>query len=194
MNNVELTTPYRRNKVHPLKFALWIGIASIVMMFVSLTSAYIVRQASGNWVDFKMPTEFFISTTLIILSSIALHISYKNFKQGNAARYKTLLLIATVLGIAFLVFQYKGWIALGDLGLSLKTNASGDFVYALTTLHAAHLLGGIAALSVALLVAFSYPFKITQARSLRFEITLIYWHFVDLLWIAIFIFILLMRP
>jgi cytochrome c oxidase subunit 3 len=96
-----------------------------------------------------------------------------------------------MLALGFLFLQYQGWTGLEEIGLPLKTNASGDFVYALSWLHAGHVLGGIAALLVATIVAFSLKFKVTPKRKLRFELTLTYWHFVDFLWVYLFLFFLL---
>jgi cytochrome c oxidase subunit III len=182
---------YVRSKVHPKKFALWIACGSIIMMFVSLTSAYIVRKAGGNWLEFPMPKIFIGSTAVIILSSVALHVSYLAFKRGNEAMYKGFLLTTFVLGIAFLILQYQGWVALSSIGIELNTNPSGSFVYAISGIHAAHILGGITALIIALLHAFSLKYQVTPARKLRFELTLTYWHFVDILWVYLFIFFLI---
>lgn len=181
---------YTRSKIHPSKFALWIGCASITMMFAALTSAYMVRKAAGNWVEFPLPTVFYASTAAIILSSILLHSSYLAFKRGNASLYKGFLLATFVLGIAFLILQYRGWVAL-DAILPLGNNPSADFLYAISGFHAAHILGGITALIIASAHAFMLKYKITPARQLRFELTLTYWHFVDILWIYLFIFLLI---
>lgn len=182
---------YVRSKIHPKKFALWVACGGIIMMFVSLTSAYMVRKAGGNWLEFPMPKIFIGSTVVIIISSITLHLSYLAFKHGNAAQYKGFLLTTFVLGIAFLILQYQGWVALSSIGIELNTNPSGSFVYAISGIHAAHILGGITALIIALLNAFSLKYQVTPARKLRFELTLTYWHFVDILWVYLFIFFLI---
>jgi cytochrome c oxidase subunit III len=95
-----------------------------------------------------------------------------------------------VLGIAFVVLQYVAWANMKSIGVPLTLNPSGDFIYVFTSFHAAHVLGGIAVLFVALVHAFSLPFKPTAKRKLRFELTLTYWHFVDFLWIYLFSFFL----
>ena len=186
-----VATEYRRSKIHPQKFALYAACASIVMMFSALSSAYIVRQAAGNWLEFPLPSMFYVSTAVIILSSVALHFSYKGFVSGNAQQYKVLMLIAAFLGVAFLILQYQGWLALMEMGVPLRANPSGDFIYAISGLHAAHILGGLAALLIALIHAFGLKYKVTGARKLRFELTMIYWHFVDALWIYLFVFFLI---
>ncbi|MBB4078243.1 cytochrome c oxidase subunit 3 [Lewinella aquimaris] len=183
----------RRNKVHPLKMVLYIGLASLVMMFIALTSAYIVRRAAGNWLEFSIPGIFYVNTLVIIASSITLHFAYRAFKREAAVAYKSLLTVSFVLGIAFLVMQYLGWEELAAQGVPLKINPAGDFVYAISWLHALHVVGGIAALAVALVFAYAIRLRKTPARQLRLELTITYWHFVDVLWIYLIIFLSLQR-
>ncbi len=177
-----------RNRIHPKKFALALSCASIVMMFAGLTSAYMVRHAAGNWLEFQLPVLFGVNTGVILLSSLALHGSYRSFMKSQEKPYKAFLLAAFGLGLAFLVMQYLGWLQLQEIGVELNTNPSGSFVYVISGIHAAHVIGGVAALFVALMHAFTLPFKKTAARKLRFELTLIYWHFVDLLWVYLYVF------
>jgi len=172
-----------RNKIHPHKFALFAGCASLLMMFASLTSAYIVRQSAGNWLEFHLPEVFKISTAVILLSSIALHASYIAFKNGKKVMYQALLVATFILGMLFFIFQYQGWLALTESGVPFTLNPSGDFVYVISWFHAAHVLGGVAVLAVAMIHAFGLRFNVTPKRKLRFELTLTYWHFVDLLWV-----------
>lgn len=181
-------TTVGRNRIHPKKFALLLACASIVMMFAGLTSAYMVRHAAGNWLEFQLPILFGINTVIILGSSLALHAAYRGFMRGQEKPYKGLLLVAFGLGMAFLVMQYVGWLELQEIGVELNTNPSGSFVYVISGIHAAHVLGGVAALAVAVMHAFTLPFKKTAVRKLRFELTLIYWHFVDLLWVYLYIF------
>lgn len=183
-----VATEYRRSKIHPKKFALWVGCASMLMLFAAFTSAYIVRQAAGNWLEFRLPDIFYISTGVILLSSATLHASYLAFKRGKTQAYRVLLMITLILGLAFLALQYQGWIALTEIGVGLTTNPSGSFVYVISGVHAAHILGGIAALVVAIIHAMALPHKVTKARKLRFEMTSIYWHFVDFLWVYLLVF------
>lgn len=177
-----------RSKIDSKKLALLIGCASIVMMFAGLTSAYIVRRAGGNWLEFRLPNIFFINTIVMLLSSVALHSSYIFFKKGNEFLYKSLLVVAFILGLLFVILQYQGWLDLTSIGIELTGNPSGSFVYVISGVHAAHVLAGIAAILVALIQGFSLKYKVTKKRKLRFELTLIYWHFVDFLWVYLLIF------
>lgn len=174
---------YNRSKIPAEKFALWVGIGGIIMMFGAFTSAYVVRRSSGNWLEFKLPDIFFLNTAVIVMSSITLHYAYTAFKKGNEMWYKGLLVATFVLGILFVVLQYKGWQAMTAIGATFTVNPSSSFIYVISGLHVAHVLGGIAALIVAMVHAFILPFKPTLRRKQRFELVCQYWHFVDVLWV-----------
>ena len=178
------------NKLNPQKFALWVGMASIVMMFGAFTSAYIVKHAAGNWLEFPIPTLFYISTVLLVVSSITLHGSYYYYKKQHEGLYKGLLVSSLILGIAFVISQYMGWQELFALGVDMKANVSGSFFYLITGIHAVHVLAGIAAIVVALIHAFTLRFRYTEKRKNRFELVVHYWHFVDILWVYLLFFLL----
>ena len=182
-----------RNRINPHKFALLSGIASILMMFMGWTSAYIIKQAGGNWIDYRIPDIFFLSTGIIILSSITLHTSYRSFLNWNEERYKLLLLVTGLLGLIFVVTQYMGWSHMFNIGIDLKANPSGSFFYLITAAHAAHVLAGVAAIVVACFHAFTLKYKVTVKRKNRFELVLHYWHFVDILWVYLLAFLILSK-
>ncbi|MBV6440036.1 MAG: heme-copper oxidase subunit III [Haliscomenobacteraceae bacterium CHB4] len=174
---------YNQSKILPQKLALWVGIGSMVMMFAAFTSAYVVRRSAGNWLEFKLPDIFFLNTVVIVMSSVTLHYAYTSFKKGKEKWYKGLLIATFLLGILFVVLQYKGWQAMTDIGATFTVNPSSSFIYVISGIHAAHVLGGIAALIVAMVHAFVLPFRPTARRRQRFELVCQYWHFVDVLWI-----------
>ena len=181
---------YNRNKIKPQKLALWIGIASMIMFFGGLTSAFIVRQAAGNWLEFPMPNQFYISTGLVILSSITIQLAYNGYKKQNEKSYKGFLIAAFILSIAFMISQYVGWLNLYAMGVDFKGNVSGSFTYLITGAHAMHVLGGIAALLVAVIHAFTLKFEYKEFRKNRFELVVQYWHFLGFLWLYLFFFLL----
>ncbi len=185
---------YRSNNIHPLKFALWVGIATIIMMFGAFTSAYLVRRAAGNWYEFRLPDIFWLSTAVIVLSSLTLHASYRAFTRGVERLYKGLLVTTLVLGLLFVVLQYAGWQAMTAMGATFTVNPSSSFIYVISGVHAMHVLGGVTALIVALIHAYALPFKPTPRRRLRFELVVHYWHFVDVLWVYLFVFFLVQSP
>jgi cytochrome c oxidase subunit III len=188
MNTVSQQQPFNQSRIHPHKFALWVGVAGIIMMFAALTSAYVVRRAAGNWYEFRLPDIFWFNTAVILLSSLTIHFSYDAFKKGLEKRYKMLMLTTFVLGFAFVILQYKGWQALDAMGATFTINPSSSFIYVISGLHAAHVLGGIAALTVALAHAYYLPFKPTLRRRQRFDLVVTYWHFVDILWVYLMVF------
>lgn len=189
---VESRNYNNHNRLNPLKFALWLGFGSVLMMFAALTSAYMVRRAGGNWLEFDVPNLFFISTSVLLLSSVVLHFAYYHYKKRNLALYQGGVIGAFVLGCTFLALQYAGWVELFSVGIDLKGNPSGSFLYVITGIHALHILGGLAALIVSIINAFTLK-KFTEKRKINFELTLQYWHFVDVLWVYLLVFLLMSR-
>ncbi len=177
--------------MHPQKFALLVGCASMMMMFVAFTSALIVRQAQGNWLEFQMPSVFYISTAVIVTSSITLHLAYTAFLRGSELGYKGLLIVTAILGVVFVYLQYNGWLQMNADGIFLDGNPSGSFVYVITAAHAGHLIAGIATVIMALIHAFVLPYKVTPRRKNRFQLVLWFWHFVDFLWVYLLILFLM---
>jgi cytochrome c oxidase subunit 3 len=176
-------------KIHPHKFTLWVAIASILMMFAGLTSAYIVKKNSGNWLEFDLPKIFWYSTVTILLSSLTVHLAGKAFRAREVGRYKTLITVTAILGVLFIVMQWLGFQDLENRGVALigpKSNTSASFLYIITGVHMAHVLGGV----IAILVVFirAYSVKVKSYSSLPIELVGTYWHFVDVLWIYLFIF------
>lgn len=175
--------------IHPHKFTLWVGIGSIVMMFAALTSAYIVRHAQHNWLEFSLPKVFWYSTFIILLSSLTMHLALKAFKARERVKYRRLLTVTALLGLAFAATQAYGFYDLYQRGIKLiysGSNPSASFLVIITGLHVAHVLGGIVAILVILFR--SYSRKVKSYNSIPLEIISTYWHFVDILWIYLFVF------
>lgn len=188
MSAIAMTT---RNKIHPHKFTLWVGIGSILMMFAGLTSAYIVKRNQANWMTFELPVAFWYSTAVIILSSITIWMATKAFKERSMKRYRMLTAVTLGLGIIFLVLQVFGFMQLWQNGLTLQYNVSISFLYVIVGIHAVHVAGGIIALIVMSLKAFSQ--RVRTYSSIPVELINTYWHFVDILWIYLLIFLLMIR-
>jgi len=184
------TISAQRQKIHPHKLLLWIAIASICMMFGGWTSAFLVRKAQGNWLLFTMPLSFWISTFVVLASSITMHFSVKEFKNRNMAKYKTLISITAILGVLFMVLQFAGFYEMHRAGINLSSTAegvSGSFIYVISGVHLLHMLGGVIALIIVFItVNFRRRTKIYSSTGL--EILSTYWHFVDVLWIYLFLF------
>lgn len=176
-------------RIHPHKFTLWVGIGSIVMMFAALTSAYIVKKNQSSWLEFDLPRIFWYSTVVILVSSMTLHLATKAFKAREMGRYRTLVTLTAVLGLLFIIMQALGFQDLESRNIALtgiKSNSAASFLFVITGLHMVHVLGGV----IALLIIFirAYSVKMKNYSSLPLELVGTYWHFVDLLWIYLFIF------
>ena len=178
-----------RKKIHPHKFTLWVAMGSIIMMFAGLTSAYVVRAAGANWLQFDLPPVFWASTVVILFSSLTMHLALKSFKAREMQRYRSLITVTALCGVAFAVLQYAGFnflISHGVQILGAGSNPSASFLGVIVGLHALHVLGGV----IALLVIFirAYQRKVKNYNITSIEIVSTYWHFVDILWIYLVVF------
>ncbi len=187
---VQRTPVQYTGKWHPKKFALVLAMAGIIMMFSALTSAYIVRKAAGNWLEFKLPALFLYNTLVLIVSSITAHLAYRYYAREDVSKYRLFTTVTFCLGVLFLVLQVIAWDQLKNIGVPLDGNPSGSFIYVISGTHAAHVLGGLGALFLGLRTAFS-PYKLSAGRKLSIQLVNIYWHFVDVLWIYLIIFFIL---
>lgn len=181
----------RKNKIHPHKFTLWVGIGSILMMFAGLTSAYIVKRNQAGWVSFSLPVAFWYSTAVIVLSSLTLIMAAKAFKERMMQRYRILMAATLGLGILFVGLQLIGFGQLWAVGVTLTKSVSYSFLYVIVGIHAVHVIGGIIALVIMSLRAFNS--RIKNYSVVPVELISTYWHFVDLLWIYLLVFLLMIR-
>ena len=177
----------QKPRLHPLTYTLWIALASIVMMFAALSSAYIVKSNQANWLSFDVPLIFWYSTAVIILSSITIMLSRKEFLNREIGHYKGWLALTILLGAVFIFMQYFGFTELWNTGITLTRNVSFSFLYVIVGLHALHVLGGIIALIIIFLRSYSSRKKVYT--SVPIDLMNTYWHFVDLLWIYLLIFL-----
>jgi cytochrome c oxidase subunit 3 len=180
-----------KRTIHPLKFIMWAGCASIVMMFAGLSSAYIVKRNQANWLTFDIPVIFYYSTAIILLSSVTIMLSRKAFVNREMRQYKRWLLATTILGIAFVLFQYLGFKELWASGITLTRNVSFSFLYIIVGLHAVHVMGGVVALVIMYLKSQSKRRK--NYNQIYIDLMSTYWHFVDLLWIYLLLFLIVIR-
>lgn len=181
----------QRNKIHPHKFTLWVGIGSILMMFAGLTSAYIVKRNQANWADFALPVAFYFSTVAILASSATVWLAQRSFKERLMQRYRIYMAVTLVLGLIFMALQVLGFSQLVQNGITIKGNVSWSFLYVIVGLHAVHVIGGIIALIVMSLKAFSA--RVRNYSIIPVELLSTYWHFVDILWIYLLLFLIMIR-
>lgn len=185
------TMATQQNKIHPHKLLMYIAMGSITMMFAGWISAFMVRKAQGRWEQVHLPTVFWISTIAIILSSVTMFMAVRTFKRRRFADSRKLLLLTVLLGFAFLTLQIDGFYELYASGIALnRNNASGEFTYVIPILHGLHVLGGIVALLL-IFIKSGIRRKKKVYSSIGLEIAGIYWHFVDILWVYIFIFFII---
>jgi cytochrome c oxidase subunit 3 len=179
----------QKRKIHPHKFTLWVAIGSILMMFAGLTSAYIVKRSQASWLMLEIPVIFWYSTAAILASSVTVQLSLKALKAREMMAYKRWLMITAVLGVLFLVLQIVGFKQFGANDIRLigaGSNASYSFLLAISGLHGLHVLGGVIALVVIAIMALRTTTR--NYNTIPLEVAATYWHFVDALWIYLFIF------
>ncbi len=174
--------------MNPKKFGLWVFMITVVMIFASLTSAYIVKKAEGDWLIIQFPELFKVTSVLIVLSSISMHFAYIAAKRNQLLNIRLGLAITGLLAIGFSVGQYLSWGELVAQGIYFVGNPAGSFIYVFTGLHVAHLLGGLVFLIVVVSRAFAY--KVHSKNMLSIEMCATYWHFLGGLWLYLYIFLI----
>ncbi|MCE2847240.1 MAG: cytochrome c oxidase subunit 3 [Sphingobacteriales bacterium] len=175
------------------RILLWLGIASIVMLFAGLTSGYIVRQAEGNWKHFELPVAFTVSTIVILVSSLSMHAALLSARKNDYQGVRRYLLLTLGLGFAFVFTQFLGWNSLVSQGVYFvdKSTPSGSFFYVISGLHLAHLAFGLLGLIVTSMMAMRDRYHAGNVEGLKLCAT--YWHFLDGLWMYLFVFLAVYR-
>jgi len=176
------------------KLLLWFAIVSIGMMFAGLTSGYLVRRVAGNWLQFQLPFTFAVSTAIILISSITMNMASQAIKKGNNKGLTAMIALTFILGVAFGICQYISWGNLISQKVFLtgtQSSASGSYLYVISALHLCHIVGGL----IALIVVFikSLRNKYSAESRLGVKLCAIYWHFLDALWVYLFVFMYIFR-
>jgi cytochrome c oxidase subunit III len=179
----------QRGKLHPQLLMMWMAMASMFMVFAGLTSAFILQKGNATWATITMPWTFWVSTIVIIASSITMHKSVAAFKSRQMQQYKTLITATIVLGLLFVVLQFWGFMQMYQAGIKLDGPASAGFLFIITGLHGAHMVGAVIALAIVYITAFRKKTKVYS--SVGHQVMATFWHFVDVLWIYLFIFFLI---
>jgi cytochrome c oxidase subunit III len=173
---------------------LWLGIASICMMFGGFTSAYIVSQGTKGWLTFQLPDVFLISTIVILLSSATMIFAFNGAKNNKNNHVKIGLGTTFILGLLFSFFQFKGWGLLFDKGIYFfgsQSRSSGSYLYLFTLVHLAHILSGLIMLVYCFIKSLNG--KYNSENMLGLKMAAIYWHFLDILWVYLFLFLYFIR-
>jgi cytochrome c oxidase subunit 3 len=173
------------------KLLLVFAIISMIMMFAGLTSAFVVSKSRVDWLkDFQLPTAFFYSTVVIIGCSVTFHLAKKAIQKDNQKATTGFLLATLALGILFVVLQFVGFGQIVENGYyftGAESSITTTFLYIVTVVHLLHLAGGLIALLIIIFKQLKQKYNSTQ--TLGIELGAMYWHFLDLLWVYLFLFL-----
>ncbi len=185
MPTINVTT---ESGMNAKKFALWLFIVSIVMIFASLTSAFLVRRAEGNWIIYDLPSALWISSFIIVLSSASMHWAYVAAKKNNFPTAGKAIVVTLLLGLSFGYTQFMAWSELVDQKVFFAfANPGGSFFYVLTGLHAFHIITGLLYLLVTWYKVNNN--KISSKNIIQVEMCATFWHFLGVLWLYLFVFL-----
>ena len=171
------------------KQMLYFALVSLSMAFAGLASAYVISRKRDDWVSFDMPSLFYYSTILIILASITLYFAKKAMLKEDRSKTSFLLMLTLFLGIAFIYFQYQGYLALNEMGLFFtgsKSNISSSLFDVVAVAHVAHVIAGLIVILV--LIFNNINKKYSAINMLGIKLGEIFWHFLGGLWVLLFLF------
>ncbi len=181
-------------KTRASKQMLYISMISMVMMFAGLTSAYIISRKREDWVSFELPQALYFSTLLIILSSITFILAKKALAKDNRQQTMLFLVLTLLLGLGFVYFQREGFYELKAAGFYVAGEGSvvsGALLMVISFMHVLHVFAGLIVLLVVIYNHFKQQY--TTTKKLGLELGGIFWHFVDILWIFLFVFFFFVR-
>lgn len=189
MDLTEGTLSQKKNRSKQMM--LWFGIGSLIMSFAGLTSAILVSRRREDWMsDFELPQAFLISCGLMLISSVTFIMAKKALKGNNRSVSTVLLLVTFGLGIAFIISQYAGFnqiVASGYYFTGAASNVTMSFIYVIAFVHILHVVVGLISLLVVIYNHFKQ--KYTATEMLGMELSATFWHFVDILWLFLFLFL-----
>ncbi len=172
------------------KLLLLFGMISILMIFAGLTSAFVVSTSRPDWMNsFEMPSAFIFSTLVMITSSVTFYLAYKSVKSDNRSQATLFLWLTLLLGISFVYFQFKGFqqaVESGYYFTGSESNVTTSFLYIVVIVHLAHLIGGF--ISLLAVIYNHYKQKYNASQTLGIELSAMYWHFMDFIWVYLFLF------
>jgi len=175
------------------RLAMWLGLASIVMLFAGLSSAYIIRLGgSSDWRAISIPGFLIPNSVILLASSVTLEMFRRKLTVALTPQARFWIGITTLLGAAFLAGQIGIWRTLVAQGIYLSSNSHSSFFYLMTGAHAVHLAGGVITLLVLAAMAWCQVYATRGLRILA-DVTAIYWHFMDGLWIYLFVLLFFWR-
>ena len=177
------------------KMMLWFGIISLIMSFMGWTSAFIVSSSRPDWLkDFELPNAFLISTVVIMLSSLSFILAKKALKNGNRQTTTLWLFVTLLLGVVFIFNQFLGFQQIIDLGYNFTgptSNVTMSYIYLIAVVHILHVVVGLICLLVVIYNHFKQKYDATKMLGLELAAT--FWHFIDILWVYLFLFLYFIR-
>lgn len=177
------------------KMMLWFGMISLTMSFLGITSGYIVSKERPDWLtDFQIPQAFFISLVVILLSSVTIFLAKRSVIAQERGKGMTFLIITFLLGVTFVFFQFKGFseiISSGYFFTGSESTITTSFIYLVVLLHLTHIIAAL--ISVLVVIYNHYKQRYTVGNTVGIEIAATFWHFVDVLWIYLFLFFYFVR-
>ncbi len=187
-------TPQEKNN-RAKKMMLWFGIISLIMSFAGWTSAFVVSSSRPDWLkDFVLPSAFIISTVVIIISSITFILAKRALKSGNHKATMLCLFATLILGVVFIFNQFSGFQQIIDLGYNFTgptSNVTMSYIYLIAIVHILHVVVGLICLLVVIYNHFKQ--KYSAENMLGFELAATFWHFIDILWVYLFLFLYFVR-
>ena len=185
----------QEKNIRAKKMMLWFGIISLIMSFAGWTSAFVVSSTREDWLkDFQLPDAFLISTVVIIISSITFILAKKAIQKSNRSQTTLFLFLTFFLGLFFILNQLKGFQQIIDLGYNFTgptSNVTMSYIYLIAVVHIVH----VAVALITLLVVMFNHFKqrYNSNNLLGLELAATFWHFVDILWLYLFLFLYFVR-
>ena len=178
------------NSVNPKVFNIWLLMGSIFMIFGSYCSYYLVKLAEPGTLRIQLPVSFLINTVIIVLSSVTAQLAVITANKNKISELKILVLTTVLLGVSFLIMQFIAWGDLVDMNVYFSSNHSeGSMIYVFSGVHGIHLVSGLVFLGIMLLKTFKNQVHSNKMTWLKMSVT--YWHFLGILWVFIYLFILL---
>jgi cytochrome c oxidase subunit 3 len=181
---------HQSRKAKTYKMLLIFAFISIFMIFAGLTSAYVVSSSRPDWLNtFQLPNAFFASTLAMVLSSVTFIFAKKSIQKGDRKATMSFLIATLVLGFTFVIFQFKGFeqvIQNGYYFTGSDSNVTTSFLYIVVLVHLAHLIGGF--ISLFIVIYNHYKQKYNASQTLGIELSAMYWHFMDFIWVYLFLF------
>lgn len=171
------------------QMGLWLLLTGVAMFFAGLSSAYIVLRGVPDWRNVAIPSLFWMNTFVLLASSVTMDLTRRRVREGQMAPTKFWVSATGILGLTFIVGQWVAWGQLVEAGVYLRTTLHSSFLYVITGAHALHLLGGVAAISYVLLQTFRNQYTASNHEPVLLCAT--YWHFMDGLWVYLFLLLIL---